>query len=156
MFISLSNDYFFSNVFGIYMFKYLDGVYNKALLCYNIWWSLLSSQFMSSLYPICVLYSGIPWFLRQCIFFVFHCDDNISGPFPVDCLWTVPNDILRVMRRWGGRAGARWWRGNFSSVRTKLFWNDIYCAKLRPDTKSQSGYRSLRGLGRRALHIMWE
>ena len=40
-----------------------------------------------------------PLIFTPMYFFVFHCDDNISGPFPVDCLWTVPNDILRVMRR---------------------------------------------------------
>ena len=42
-----------------------------------------------------------------------------------------------------------------ASVRTKLLWRTIYCAKQGPDTGYQSGSQSHRWPGRRGPRIMW-
>ena len=56
----------------------------------------------------------------------------------------------------GGRARSCSWQFFCAGVHAKLFWREIYCAKPRPDTRSQSGFRYHRGLGRKSPRIMWE
>ena len=109
----------------------------------------ISVQFLSD--PCFV--RQISYFLCQYMSFVFHCAGNIRGQVPVDCLWSIANDIMYVMRgRGGGRSGR--WENNFAGVRAELFWHGIYFAKPRLNPESQSISRSRKGLGRRDLRIM--
>ena len=72
----------------------------------------------------------------------------VSGPQPmavrVQCLYK------------GGRRGHVGGGKKCASVRVKLFWHAIYCAKPRPNIKSQSGSQSRRGMWGRAPQIMRE
>ena len=114
----------------------------------NQCWSLLACQCMSNFCPIPALYAKITAFYANIFLFLFWCSGNVCGLVPVDYLWTVSNYSAWVMCEWGGRNGARWWR--------KLFWRSIYCAKTRPDHKSQSGFRSRKVLVNWYLQIMRE
>ena len=129
----------------------------------------MASQYLSDLCPIpalfakiaafyakvSALYAKIPAFYSDISLFGSHCAGNVRGQVPVGFLRSVANDDVRTMRRRGGRAGARWFFFCVS-VRAKLFWHTIYCAKPRPDPKSHSGSRSRRGLGRRDPQITRE
>ena len=80
---------------------YITIKYDKALLCYNICWSLLASQLMSNFCPIPDLYAKVPDFYADIFLFMFHCDGNVRGQVPVDCLWSVTNDSARDARTRG-------------------------------------------------------
>ena len=72
-------------------------------------------------------------------------------------LRSISNDGMHVMRgQGGGRQGHVGGKMFCVSVRTKLFWRKINCAKPRPDTEYQDISLSHSGLGRRDLRIMWE
>ena len=67
--------------------------YNKALLCYNICWSLLASRFLSNLCLIPNLYYKIPAFdakmpafYANIVLFIIHYDSNVCGWVPMLCL----------------------------------------------------------------------
>ena len=85
-------------------------IYNTVLLCYNLHWSLLTSQFLSDFYPIPDLYAKIPPSYANIFIFIFHCAGNIHIWVSILCLRYVVNDISCGMRRLGRRAGERWWR----------------------------------------------
>ena len=129
-------------------------IYNTVLLCYNLHWSLLTSQFLSDFYPIPDLYAKIPPSYANIFLFIFHCAGNIHIWVSILCLRYVVNDISCGMRRLGRRAGERWWQFFCGSVHAKLFWHAIYFANPRPNIEYHSGSRSLRGLGRRSMQIM--
>ena len=57
--------------------------------------------------------------------------------------------------RGGGGQGHVGGKKLCAGVHAELFWSAIYCTNPRPDSKSQSGYWSCRGLGRIYLWIMW-
>ena len=110
---------------------------------------------ISALYAkIPALYAEIPAFYADIYIFLFHCASNVCGHVPIVCHHYASIDSERVMSRQRGRVGACWWRKNCTSVCAKLFWCGIYFSKPRPNTKSQPGSHSRRGLGRQSPRIM--
>ena len=84
--------------------------YNKSLLCYNLCQLLLASIFLSYLCPIPALYAKTPDCYDIIFPLFFHCTSNVHGWFPIDCLWSLVNDISRAMRGQGGREGSGCWQ----------------------------------------------
>ena len=85
-------------------------IYKKALLCYNIFQSLLASRVMS-----------YPWFIPQNTSFIvrylcviFHCAGNICVWVSVRCLCSVAEDSVHALGNRGGE-------GEVKEV-AKLFW----------------------------------
>ena len=76
----------------------------KALLCYNLCWSLLASRFLSD----CVwslLYMSNSLLFTPNFPSVVHFSGNVQYTtclVPVGCLWPVAKDSARAMRKWGG------------------------------------------------------
>ena len=75
--------------------------YKKALLCYNICWSILTSQFLSD--TIFILRISIFILLYLCD--VFHRAVNVPVQAPIYCLWFVAKDSESTMRDQGGEGG---------------------------------------------------
>ena len=65
----------------------------KALVCYNIFWLLLASRFLSN--PC--LISRITSFILQYLCVVFHCYKNVHAWVPVVCLSYVANYRARAL-----------------------------------------------------------
>ena len=74
-------------------------------------------------------------------------------------MWSGPLKISLSRSQWQRPCNA-WRKGgggeDCASVRAKLSWSAIYCNNPRLNPESQSGSRSWKGLGRRALHTMGE
>ena len=128
--------------------------YNKDPLCYNLYWSLLASQFLSNFFPIPSLHAEIPDSYADVFIFVFRCTGSICGQVPIEFLRSITNNSKRAMSIQGGGAGSHWWQKICTSVHAQLFWRAIYCANPRTDTSSHSESRSLRVLGSQYLRIM--
>ena len=77
-------------------------VINQALLCYHTCLSLLALLVSVQCFSDPCFIFQIPWFLRQYIFSVFHCANNLCGRVPVDYFWSVANDSARAMCGQGG------------------------------------------------------
>ena len=75
-----------------------DLYYKKTLLCYNLFQSLLASQFLSDPYFIRRIPSFILWYL--CV--VFHCSVNLRIRVPVVCLRSVAEGSVRTLHDRGG------------------------------------------------------
>ena len=123
----------------------------KALLCYNLFWSLLDYQFLSDPFFMC----PNPRFILRYMFVVFHWYGNVHARVPVSFLCLVAEGSSHIARSRGlgqRRAGGKKY---YAGVGAKLFWLAINCTKPRPDPRSQSSSWSLMGLGRRYLWILW-
>ena len=118
----------------------------NALLCYSICQSLLASQFRSYFYPIPALYIEIPDFWSN--IFPQHSTARclLFGP------WTAQERRVNE----GGGMDHVGGKQMFADVHAKLFWCEIYCAKSRPNIRSQSNSQYCRGLGSWALRIIIE
>ena len=106
----------------IYVYKLAYA--NKALLCYSLCRSLLASRFLSD-----------PWFLRQYLSSVFHCDGNVHGRIPVDCIRSVANYSIHAMLGWrgGGHIGGK------KIVRVCVCTRNYYGAQfIAPKTRPRS------------------
>ena len=120
-----------------------------ALICFGHFWPPnlclipdLYAEFPALYSNICVSSSTAP------TMYVFGTPNFVSIRWPMIVL------ALYVMQM--GRARSRRWQHFCAGERTELFWLMIYCANPRPNPGSQSGSRSLRGLGRRAPQNMGE
>ena len=116
----------------------------EALLIYNLIWSLLSSRFLTGTI-----------FLRQYIAYLFFSSSPMFD-HPVVVSVHLPH-VARALRINKEREMQGWsGRNNFVRVCAELFWRATYYANPRPETDYQSGYLSLRGLGRRYTWTMWD
>ena len=71
--------------------------YIKALLCYNLCWSLLAYRFLSD--P-CII-RQVPLFLRPYLSSVFHCAGNVRVRVLVVFLRSVAEDSTHIARSRG-------------------------------------------------------
>ena len=85
---------------------------------------------------------------------VVHYAGNIRGWASVDFLWYVAKESANTIHKWRGWGVMQATKNLTRVCAPKLFWCAIYFAKLRPNPRSHSGFRSCRGLGRRATWIM--
>ena len=111
--------------------------HHKDLLCYNLCWPILTSRFPPEFCPIPALYVKFPGFYAKNISPVFYCDCNVHDRAPLDCLWSVANDSVRLMRGQGeGGGGVIQVQIVYVCVRTKILWHKIYCSNPRLDPGS--------------------
>ena len=118
----------------------------KALLCYNICWSILASQFLPNICMIPDLYAEIPAFMP----ISFFSDSTVMVTYLGGSQYSVYGLYPMKERTQYAENGRGWGHvgGNFFyvSVCAKLFWRKIYCTNPSFDTKSLSGSWSRRGL----------
>ena len=100
------------------------------LLCYNLCRSLSASQFVSNFCLIPALYDKIPAFYADIsIFSSTVLVTYVTGsPYSVSGMYTMIARMHCVDE--GGGCGHIGGKTICTSVRTKLFWCAIYCAKL--------------------------
>ena len=91
-------------------------------------------------------------FYADIFLFIIHCANSVRGRVPLGCIQSISHDSAHEIHGRGrGHSGANFF---CTSVRAKLFWLTIYCAKPRPVPKSQTDSQSCRGVVRLYPRIM--